>query len=82
MSNLSFNLFFVNLPINYFTYSGRHIKKRYNSHLSKANLQLQQTEAEAKAKAQTEENTSYSETLTMFFKDKNLKPVFLIIMYT
>jgi len=76
VSNLYLNLFFVSLPINYFTYSGRHLKKRYNSHLSKANLQLQTAEAEARAKAQTEENTTYSDTLTMFFKDKKFKPVY------
>jgi hypothetical protein len=29
-----------------------------------------------RAKAQTVENTTYSDTLNMFFKDKNLKPVY------
>jgi group I intron endonuclease len=81
-SYLSLNLFFVNLPIKYHTCRGP--KKRYNSNL--ANLQLQQAEAEARAPsphvrdtwegAKAKENTTYSETLKMFFKGKNLKPVY------
>jgi hypothetical protein len=78
VSNLSFNLFNVNIPINYPTCRGP--LKRYNSQLAKANLQLQQAEAEAEAearvKAKAEEDTTYSDTLNMFFKDKKLKPVY------
>jgi len=75
-SDLSLNLFFVNLPIKYHTCSGP--QKRDNKNLD--NLQLQQAEAEAEARAtegaKAEEDTTYSETLNMFFKDKNLKPVY------
>jgi group I intron endonuclease len=76
---LTKSLFFVNGPlrsVNYFTCGGRPIKKRSQSHLVKANLELQQAEADVRAKAQTVENTTYSDTLNMFFKDKNLKPVY------
>jgi len=70
------SLFYTHLPRKYHTCSGP--KKRYCSNL--ANLQLQQatevSEAEAFAKSKAEEDTTYSEILNMFFKDKNLKPVY------